>query len=90
MELFYSNPGLSHIGENIFMLLDHSSLMCCQCVCKTMRDFLQNNSEFWLKKCVQKKLPEQFYIKWKEFIQETDDEVLGYCNYLLTFIQLPK
>ena len=51
-----------------------------------MRDFLQNNSEFWLKKCVQKKLPEVFYIKWKELIQETDDEVLGYYNlsaYLL-------
>ena len=86
MELFYTNPGLSHIGENIFMLLDHASLMCCLCVCKTMKDFLLYNSEFWLKKCVQKKLPEVFYIKWKELIQETDDKVLGYYNlsaYLL-------
>ena len=51
-----------------------------------MKDFLLYNSEFWLKKCVQKKLPEVFYIKWKELIQETDDEVLGYYNlsaYLL-------
>ena len=36
MELFFENPGLSHIGQEILKDLDIKSLASCRQVCKSM------------------------------------------------------
>ena len=74
MEPFFTNPGFIHIGEEIFLFLDHEALMCCRCVCQTWNNFLKNNPIFWLKKCIQKDIPERYHKKWKELIQNTSND----------------
>ena len=82
MEHFFEIPGLIHIGEYILMLLDHDSILNFQCVCKLWNEFLDNNSKFWLKKCVQKHIPGHIYIQWKELILHTKDDILGTIHKL--------
>ena len=69
MEALFENPGFSHIAENIFMFLDHDSLMSCQNVCKSWA--INLDSIFWLKKCAQKGLPKPIEKMWKEIIHAT-------------------
>ena len=51
MKQFFTNPGLLHIGENIFQNLDYQSLVTCQNVCQTWKIMLENPT-FWLKTCI--------------------------------------
>ena len=52
MERITQNPGFHHIAENIFIYLDHVTLLKCQKVNKFWEAILQNNPSFWLWKCV--------------------------------------
>ena len=49
MNLINRSPGFHHILENIFMCLDHSSLLNCRKVVNVWNDLLKN-SRIWLKK----------------------------------------
>ena len=51
MERITQNPGFHHIAENIFIYLDHETLLKCQKVNKFWEAILQNPT-FWLWKCV--------------------------------------
>ena len=55
MEQFFTNPGLVHIGENIFQNLDYQSLVTCQNVCQTWKIILKN-PEFWIKSFIVPKI----------------------------------
>ena len=48
MEQFFTNPGLTHIGEKIFQNLDYQGLVMCQNVCQTWKTIL-DNPQFWIK-----------------------------------------
>ena len=74
MESFFTNPGFIHIGEKIFLFLDHEALMSCRCVCQPWNNFLKNNASFWLKKCMKKDIPEQYHKKWNQLIQNAKNE----------------
>ena len=52
MERITQNPGFHHIAENIFIYLDHETLLKCLKVNKYWKAILQNNPTFWLWKCV--------------------------------------
>lgn len=77
MKEFFAIPGLNHIGENILMSLDCQSLMNCQCVCKSIDEFLKSNPKFWLKICVRQGITNDLFRKWKSLIEETNDYVLN-------------
>ena len=49
MEVITKNPGLQHISEDIFKLLDNKSLMNCQATNSSWKNILEE-STFWLKK----------------------------------------
>ena len=70
MEQFIGNPGLDHIAEKIFLTLDHGTLLCVQCVCRSWHHFLKFNAKFWLKKCVQDGIPEWYQMKWTKLIRK--------------------
>ena len=85
MEQFFNIPGFYHIGETILMFLDHEELLCLQCVSRSFNNYLKNNTELWLKKCLQRNIPRKFYAKWKELIEQVDDINTGkgpYANYV--------
>ena len=85
MEQFFNIPGFYHIGETILMFLDHEELLCLQCVSRSFNNYLKNNTELWLKKCLQRNIPRKFYAKWKELIEQVDDINTGkgpYTNYV--------
>ena len=73
-EALFENPGFSHIAENIFLFLDHESLLSCQKVCKSWA--INLDSIFWFKKCAQKGLFFGFLPTekmWKEIIHATGE-----------------
>ena len=59
------------------MSLDSQCLMNCQCVCKSIDEFLKSNPNFWLKICVRQGISDDMYRKWKALIENTNDYVLS-------------
>ena len=68
MNNFIANPGLQHIGLNIFKNLDHQSLLNCLNVNQEWRNIL-NNPRFWLARA-QKYLSKEHYTKWNDLIKK--------------------
>ena len=67
MELITNSPGLQHIPEDIFLLLDWKDLKTSLRVNKSWNKIL-NNPSIWLKKCVQKGHLKQHKTAWKKAV----------------------
>ena len=52
MEPLVNNPGFQHIIEDIFLNLDHETILQCRLVNKSWKKHI-DKSIFWLKKCSQ-------------------------------------
>ena len=74
MDFITKNPGLQHISEEIFLNLDHKSLLKCQKVNHFWGNTLNNNPLFWLKKCIQIGLSKKVESKWIELIHTLKTE----------------
>ena len=68
MEPILNNPGFQHIGESIFMLLDHNQLQSSRLVNHSWNNFL-NKPRFWFKKCIQNGLSKELQTEWNKLIQ---------------------
>ena len=74
MDFISKNPGLQHISEEIFLNLDHKSLLNCQKVNHFWEKTLNNNPSFWLKKCLRIGLSKEVEPKWIELIRTSKTE----------------
>ena len=54
MEPLFNNPGYQPIIENIFLTLDHQSILQCRLVNQSWKKHV-DKPILWLKKCAQKK-----------------------------------
>ena len=72
MELLTQNPGFLHLGQEIFLYLDHKSLLECQEVCRSWKRFL-DNPKFWIKKCKQKGLTQDLYYTWMKLSHKLEE-----------------
>ena len=72
MDLFINNPGLQHISQNIFLHLDHQSLLSCRYVSQSWRHFL-DNPRFWLNK-IQKDLTQEHFTAWNTLLKKLDHD----------------
>ena len=68
LDVIINNPGLEHISLNIFMMLDHQSLLNCRKVNQSWKKIL-DNPRFWLKR-IQSSLSSKDYSAWKNLIQK--------------------
>ena len=84
MDLVTKNPGLQHIGESIFMFLDHQSLLSCREVNQSFKLIL-DNPRFWLKKCAQIGMPNRFQEleDWTKVIQVMQENQPNITPYLI-------
>ena len=62
MDTICKIPGLSHISEDIFKILDKESLLDCRMVNKSWREVL-DQPKFWLKKMYLEKFSKSFILK---------------------------
>ena len=74
MDFISKNPGLQHISEEIFLNLDHKSLLNCQKVNHFWENTLNDNPLFWLKKCLRIGLSKEVEPKWIELIRTSKTE----------------
>ena len=58
-----NNPGLQHLAERIFLLLNPDILLNCRLVSQSWNKFLENPT-FWVKKCDQKGLRKHLHNSW--------------------------
>ena len=70
METFTKNPGLQHIAEDIFNILDKKSLIDCRLVNKSWRTII-NWPMFWLRKS-KSTMPENSKT-WKILVDQIED-----------------
>ena len=70
METFTKNPGLQHIAEDIFNILDKKSLIDCRLVNKSWRTII-NWPIFWLRKS-KSTMPENSKT-WKILVDQIED-----------------
>ena len=80
MENISKNPGLQQITERIFSELEHEALLKCQDVNTSWKDLLKNPIT-WLKICVKKGLPSEFYPEWLKLIQKETSSRLAPGSY---------
>ena len=79
MDLITKNPGLQHVAENIFLNLNHKSILKCQNVNTKWKKILESPF-FWLKKCVcqfglSEKIQEN-QSQWLKLFQNLNDPIL--------------
>ena len=90
MNNFIVNPGLQHIGLNIFKSLDHQSLLNCRNVNQEWRNLL-NNPRFWLERS-RKNFSQEIYTKWidliKKIYEEEEEDFLLLENVTLCLIKM--
>ena len=73
MDAITNIPGLQHISEDIFKLLDKKSLMNCGLINSSWKNIL-NQPAFWLMKMKREEIAEEVQISWKMLAQEVNDE----------------
>ena len=73
MEAITKNPGLQHISEDIFKLLDTKTLVSCRSVNSSWKNVL-NQPMFWLKKLNSQDMPLDVQRSWKTLVEELDDD----------------
>ena len=87
MDKFIDNPGLNHIGEKIFKYLERDSLLQCRLVSKSWKNTL-DTPKFWLKKYLQKKLPEESFLQWQKSLQKTKNDPKFHRYVTLFFMKM--
>ena len=82
MEVITKNPGLQHISEDIFKLLDNKSLMNCQATNSSWKNILEQ-SIFWLKKMKME--------GWQTFAKHIENQQIAkdFVKDFLDFEDLP-
>ena len=83
MDLITKNPGLQQIAEAIFSnLREEDDFSKCQEVNTFWKEIL-DRPIFWLKKCAEKGLSNQYFLEWTKLIQQpkdqTADEEVTFC-----------
>ena len=76
MELVAKSPGLQHIAEDIFHILDNKSLLDCKLVNKSLMSII-NRQTFWLKRRLKKSISEKIEV---ELINHRLDTYLENCS----------
>ena len=81
LEIILNNPGLVHIGENIFNNLDDKDVEVCRDINRSSRQIL-NNPMFWLRKFGQ--LSKENQKDWFKVIQSVKNskKELAITSYL--------
>ena len=75
MEIFTKNPGLQHVSEDIFKLLDNKSLLDCRLVNSSWKNIL-DQPMFWLKNLDKQNLPLDIQKSWENLVEKlTDDQI---------------
>ena len=88
MDTFTKIPGLQHIPEDIFNLLDKKSLTDCRLVNSSWKNVL-DQPKFWLEKLNLENLPLDILQNWKNLAQELDDDHLE-KEFVLILIKIFK
>ena len=73
MEKITKSPGLQHISEDVFKLLDKKSLLNCRMVTSSWKEFL-DQPIFWLKKMKLENIPQDIQTGWILLAQALDEE----------------
>ena len=73
METITKIPGLQHISEDIFKLLNKKSLMNCRMVNSSWKNVL-NQPMFWLKKLNSPDMPLDVQRSWENLVDKFNDE----------------
>ena len=76
MEAITKIPGLQHMSEDIFKLLDKKSLMDCRLVNSSWKNVLEQ-STFWLEKLKMAKVPEDVQQNWKALAKKIEDQQIA-------------
>ena len=79
MEAITKIPGLQHISEDIFKLLDKKSLMNCRLVNSSWKNVL-NHPMFWLNKFNSQDMPSDVQRSWKTLVEELGTTKGGLSN----------
>ena len=75
MDLITKNPGLQQIAEAIFSnLIEEDDFSKCQEV-NTFWKKVLDRPIFWLKKCAEKGLSNQYYLEWTKLIQQPKEPI---------------
>ena len=83
MQAFAKNPGLQHISEDIFKLLDMKSLMDAHLVNNTWKQVL-DHPIFWLKKLMsESNVLVEVYQTWESLVQNLSDSQNNEKNFAL-------
>ena len=72
MDLVTEIPGLHHLAEKIFSVLEDEKLLMCQKVNDFWKRIL-DNPMFWLKKCLKQGLPKEYHLEWTKLIHHPKD-----------------
>ena len=76
MDLITENPGLQQIAEAVFSNLSkEDDFSKCQKVNKFWKKILDRPT-FWLKKCAEKGLSNQYYLEWDKLIRQPKDQTV--------------
>ena len=83
-ENILNNPGLQHIAENIFCVLNYEDLELCRTVNQSCKLFL-DEPMFWVKKFIRRGLSKRDQLDWTKAIQLTrhtnlEKNVLSYLK----------
>ena len=92
MEQLFSNFGLNHISEEIFLYLNRNDLLNCRLVNKTWKNNV-DHPNFWLKKYSQKEeIPKESFIQWRKFIENIRDPNIHnrVTLFLIKIFEVPK
>ena len=88
MEIFTKNPGLQHVSEDIFKLLDNKSLLDCRLVNSSWKNIL-DQPMFWLKNLDKQNLPLDIQKSWENLVEKlTDDQISN--KLVLIMIKVSK
>ena len=79
-------PGLQHISQDIFKLLDRGSLVNCRLVNSSWKKIL-NPTKFWLKK-LNSENSSHVVQSWKTLAQELDNDDQISKNFVLILIKM--
>ena len=86
MEAITNSPGLQHISDDIFKLLDKKSLINCREVNSSWKNVL-DEPIFWLKKYKREYPSSDVPKSWKTLAQELEGEKLR-NEFVLTLIKI--
>ena len=106
MDIVFENPGLNHIGENIFKNLDFHTQLTCRLVRKSLNDLFEKEAskidlENLLKKFLHEAMPglrvreigiePDFVVDYEEFLKEAQTKLPTFAmNFYLQNILLKE